>query len=123
MLNVDSGVKVTHVLALSREHSAVQTQRRRPTSPVRSACVSCHLSASPGITTLSPFDQMKTASNIGGFNATIKPSPPAMSQYITVGANPFTGFFYALEVGGHPSGGVGSGPQPGDSAVRVSASP
>jgi hypothetical protein len=41
---------------------------------------------------------MKTASNIGGFNATIKNSPPAMSQYITVGANPFTGFFYALEV-------------------------
>lgn len=51
-----------------------------------------------GIMTLSPFDQMKTASNIGGFNAAIKNSPPAMSQYITVGANPFTGFFYALEV-------------------------
>ncbi|XP_023369659.1 rab3 GTPase-activating protein non-catalytic subunit isoform X2 [Otolemur garnettii] len=47
--------------------------------------------------TLSPFDQMKTASNIGGFNAAIKNSPPAMSQYITVGSNPFTGFFYALE--------------------------
>ncbi|XP_038616705.1 rab3 GTPase-activating protein non-catalytic subunit isoform X2 [Tachyglossus aculeatus] len=53
--------------------------------------------ASIGIMTLSPFDQMKTASNIGGFNATIKNSPPAMSQYITVGSNPFTGFFYALE--------------------------
>ncbi|XP_045716107.1 rab3 GTPase-activating protein non-catalytic subunit [Phyllostomus hastatus] len=50
-----------------------------------------------GIMTLSPFDQMKTASNIGGFNAAIKNSPPAMSQYITVGSNPFTGFFYALE--------------------------
>lgn len=48
--------------------------------------------------TLSPFDQMKTASNVGGFNAAIKNSPPAMSQYITVGSNPFTGFFYALEV-------------------------
>ena len=48
--------------------------------------------------TLSPFDQMKTASNIGGFSAAIKNSPPAMSQYVTVGANPFTGFFYALEV-------------------------
>ncbi|XP_052593894.1 rab3 GTPase-activating protein non-catalytic subunit isoform X5 [Peromyscus californicus insignis] len=47
--------------------------------------------------TLSPFDQMKTASNIGGFNAAIKNSPPAMSQYITVGSSPFTGFFYALE--------------------------
>ncbi|XP_012870441.1 PREDICTED: rab3 GTPase-activating protein non-catalytic subunit [Dipodomys ordii] len=53
--------------------------------------------ASIGIMTLSPFDQMKTASNIGGFNAAIKNSPPAMSQYITVGSNPFTGFFYALE--------------------------
>ncbi|KAM6219408.1 rab3 GTPase-activating protein non-catalytic subunit [Rhynchocyon petersi] len=53
--------------------------------------------ASVGIMTLSSFDQMKTASNIGGFNAAIKNSPPAMSQYITVGANPFSGFFYALE--------------------------
>ncbi|XP_012921971.1 rab3 GTPase-activating protein non-catalytic subunit isoform X2 [Heterocephalus glaber] len=53
--------------------------------------------ASIGVTTLSPFDQMKTASNIGGFNAAVKNSPPAMSQYITVGASPFTGFFYALE--------------------------
>ncbi|XP_006869763.1 PREDICTED: rab3 GTPase-activating protein non-catalytic subunit [Chrysochloris asiatica] len=53
--------------------------------------------ASVGIMTLSPFDQMKTASNIGGFNAAIKNSPPAMSQYITVGSNPYTGFFYALE--------------------------
>ncbi|MBV98885.1 Rab3 GTPase-activating protein non-catalytic subunit, partial [Eschrichtius robustus] len=55
--------------------------------------------ASIGIMTLSPFDQMKTASNIGGYNAAIKNSPPAMSQYITVGSNPFTGFFYALEWG------------------------
>ncbi|XP_006022403.1 rab3 GTPase-activating protein non-catalytic subunit isoform X2 [Alligator sinensis] len=53
--------------------------------------------ASVGIMTLSPFDQMKTASNIGGYNAAIKNSPPAMSQYITVGSNPFTGFFFALE--------------------------
>ncbi|XP_073194952.1 rab3 GTPase-activating protein non-catalytic subunit isoform X3 [Lepidochelys kempii] len=53
--------------------------------------------ASVGIMTLSPFDQMKTASNIGGYNAAIKNSPPTMSQYITVGSSPFTGFFYALE--------------------------
>ena len=50
--------------------------------------------ASVGIMTLSPFDQMKTASNIGGYNAAIKNSPPAMSQYVTVGSNPFTGFFF-----------------------------
>ncbi|XP_054836638.1 rab3 GTPase-activating protein non-catalytic subunit isoform X1 [Eublepharis macularius] len=55
-----------------------------------------------GIMTLSPFDQMKTASTIGGYNAAIKNSPPAMSQYITVGSNPFAGFFYALEGSSQP---------------------
>uniref|UniRef100_H3AZD3 RAB3 GTPase activating non-catalytic protein subunit 2 n=1 Tax=Latimeria chalumnae TaxID=7897 RepID=H3AZD3_LATCH len=58
--------------------------------------------ASVGIMTLSPFDQMKTASILGGYNATIKSSPPAMSQYITVGVNPFTGFFFALEGSSQP---------------------
>ncbi|PKU39333.1 rab3 gtpase-activating protein non-catalytic subunit isoform x2 [Limosa lapponica baueri] len=58
--------------------------------------------ASIGIMTLSPFDQMKTASNIGGYNAAIKNSPPAMSQYVTVGSNPFTGFFFALEGSSQP---------------------
>ncbi|KAM4771924.1 rab3 GTPase-activating protein non-catalytic subunit [Rhinophrynus dorsalis] len=53
--------------------------------------------ASVGVMALSPFDQMKTASVLGGFNAAIKSSPPTMSQYITVGSNPFTGFFFALE--------------------------
>uniref|UniRef100_A0A8D0DZX4 RAB3 GTPase activating non-catalytic protein subunit 2 n=1 Tax=Salvator merianae TaxID=96440 RepID=A0A8D0DZX4_SALMN len=57
---------------------------------------------SVGVMTLTPFDQMKTASNIGGYNATIKNIPPAMSQYITVGSNPFTGFFYALEGSSQP---------------------
>ncbi|XP_069624574.1 rab3 GTPase-activating protein non-catalytic subunit isoform X1 [Ranitomeya imitator] len=52
---------------------------------------------SVGVMALSPFDQMKTASVLGGFNASIKSSPPTMSQYITVGSNPFTGFFFALE--------------------------
>uniref|UniRef100_A0A8C5PP24 RAB3 GTPase activating non-catalytic protein subunit 2 n=1 Tax=Leptobrachium leishanense TaxID=445787 RepID=A0A8C5PP24_9ANUR len=52
---------------------------------------------SVGVMALSPFDQMKTASVLGGFNASIKGSPPTMSQYITVGSNPFTGFFFALE--------------------------
>ncbi|XP_078413223.1 rab3 GTPase-activating protein non-catalytic subunit [Cetorhinus maximus] len=53
--------------------------------------------ASIGIMTLCPFDQLKTASVLGGFNATVKSSPPAMSEYVTVGSGPFTGFFYALE--------------------------
>lgn len=51
-----------------------------------------------GITTLSVFDQMKNASILGGFHASVKGSPPAMSQYITVGGGPYTGFFYAIEV-------------------------
>lgn len=49
--------------------------------------------------TLNVFDQMKNASILGGFHASVKGSPPAMSQYITVGGGPFTGFFYAVEVG------------------------
>lgn len=48
--------------------------------------------------TLCPFDQLKTASILGGVNATVKSSPPAMSAYVTVGSGPFTGFFYSLEV-------------------------
>lgn len=44
------------------------------------------------------FDQMKNASILGGFNASIKGSPPAMCQYVTVGSGPYTSFFYAVEV-------------------------
>lgn len=51
-----------------------------------------------GVMTLCVFDQMKNASVLGGFNATVKGSPPAMSQYITVGSGPYTGFYYAVEV-------------------------
>ncbi|MBN3291964.1 RBGPR protein, partial [Polypterus senegalus] len=58
--------------------------------------------ASVGITSLCPFDQMKNASVLGGYHATIKGSPPAMSQYITVGSGPFTGFFYAVEGSSQP---------------------
>ncbi|KAG2467603.1 RBGPR protein, partial [Polypterus senegalus] len=45
---------------------------------------------------------MKNASVLGGYHATIKGSPPAMSQYITVGSGPFTGFFYAVEGSSQP---------------------
>lgn len=51
-----------------------------------------------GIMTLCVFDQMKNASILGGFNASVKGSPPAMSQYVTVGGGPYTGFYYAIEV-------------------------
>ncbi|XP_078796486.1 rab3 GTPase-activating protein non-catalytic subunit isoform X2 [Oryzias latipes] len=58
--------------------------------------------SSIGIMTLSVFDQMKNASILGGFNASVKGSPPAMSQYVTVGAGPFTGFYYAVEGSSQP---------------------
>uniref|UniRef100_A0A671Q433 Rab3 GTPase-activating protein non-catalytic subunit-like n=1 Tax=Sinocyclocheilus anshuiensis TaxID=1608454 RepID=A0A671Q433_9TELE len=58
--------------------------------------------SSIGITTLSVFDQMKNASILGGFHASVKGSPPAMSQYITVGGGPYTGFYYAIEGSSQP---------------------
>ncbi|KAI5616415.1 rab3 GTPase-activating protein non-catalytic subunit isoform X2, partial [Silurus asotus] len=58
--------------------------------------------SSVGIMTLNVFDQMKNASVLGGFHASVKGSLPAMSQYITVGGGPFTGFFYAVEGSSQP---------------------
>ncbi|KTF88289.1 hypothetical protein cypCar_00012683 [Cyprinus carpio] len=62
----------------------------------------CRNQVARGITTLSVFDQMKNASILGGFHASVKGSPPAMSQYITVGGGPYTGFFYAIEGSSQP---------------------
>ncbi|KAK7502781.1 hypothetical protein BaRGS_00006031 [Batillaria attramentaria] len=50
-----------------------------------------------GVTTSNPFDQMKNASMQGGFNATVKTSPPAATVYLTSGIGPYVGFFYAIE--------------------------
>ncbi|XP_067098778.1 rab3 GTPase-activating protein non-catalytic subunit [Osmerus mordax] len=58
--------------------------------------------SSVGIMTLCVFDQMKNASILGGFHASVKGSPPAMSQYITVGGGPYTGFYYAVEGNSQP---------------------
>lgn len=52
----------------------------------------------PGIMTLCVFDQMKNASILGGFHASVKGSPPAMSLYVSVGGGPYIGFYYAVEV-------------------------
>ncbi|XP_072313689.1 rab3 GTPase-activating protein non-catalytic subunit [Eucyclogobius newberryi] len=57
---------------------------------------------SVGVMATSVFDQMKNASSLGGFNVSIKGSPPAMSQYVTVGTGPYTGFFYAVEGNSQP---------------------
>ncbi|XP_070776187.1 rab3 GTPase-activating protein non-catalytic subunit [Enoplosus armatus] len=58
--------------------------------------------SSVGIMTLCVFDQMKNASILGGFNASVKGSPPAMSQYVTVGGGPYMGFYYAVEGSSQP---------------------
>ncbi|XP_047677207.1 rab3 GTPase-activating protein non-catalytic subunit isoform X2 [Tachysurus fulvidraco] len=58
--------------------------------------------SSVGVMTLNVFDQMKNASILGGFHASVKGSPPAMSQYMTVGGGPFTGFYYAVEGSSQP---------------------
>ncbi|XP_054651379.1 rab3 GTPase-activating protein non-catalytic subunit isoform X2 [Dunckerocampus dactyliophorus] len=57
---------------------------------------------SVGVMTLNVFDQMKNASILGGFKASVKGSPPAMSQYVTVGGGPYTGFYYAVEGSSQP---------------------
>ncbi|XP_070983894.1 rab3 GTPase-activating protein non-catalytic subunit-like [Oncorhynchus clarkii lewisi] len=58
--------------------------------------------SSVGIMTLCVFDQMRNASILGGFHASVKGSLPAMSQYITVGGGPYTGFYYAIEGSSQP---------------------
>uniref|UniRef100_A0A3Q3E9W2 RAB3 GTPase activating protein subunit 2 (non-catalytic) n=1 Tax=Labrus bergylta TaxID=56723 RepID=A0A3Q3E9W2_9LABR len=58
--------------------------------------------SSVGVMTLCVFDQMKNASILGGFTASVKGNPPAMSQYVTVGGGPYTGFFYAVEGSSQP---------------------
>lgn len=65
------------------------------TSPPLSVCP---FFITSGIMTLCVFDQMKNASILGGFNASVKGNPPAMSQYVAVGGGPYTGFYYAVEV-------------------------
>lgn len=58
--------------------------------------------SSVGVMTLCVFDQMKNASILGGFHASVKGSPPAMSQFVTVGSGPYTGFYYAVEGNSQP---------------------
>ncbi|XP_064622253.1 rab3 GTPase-activating protein non-catalytic subunit-like isoform X3 [Lineus longissimus] len=59
-----------------------------------------HVSA--GVLTPMTFDQMQTASMLGGFSATIKATPPAASLYLTAGLGPYVGFFYAVEGNAQP---------------------
>ena len=44
------------------------------------------------------FDQLQTASFVGGFHANIRNNLPAMSQYISTGLEPFVAVYTAMEV-------------------------
>ena len=49
-----------------------------------------------GTVSPNPFDQMVTASMIGGFNATIRSTPPASHLYLSTGKLPYTNFYYII---------------------------
>ena len=51
-----------------------------------------------GVVPPNMFDQLQTASFIGGFNATIRSNMPAMSHYVGTGMEPFVAVYPALEV-------------------------
>ena len=52
--------------------------------------------------TPSLFDHLQNASLIGGCDAKIRASPPSISQFVTSGADPFVGFYSALDEGSIP---------------------
>ena len=51
-----------------------------------------------GVVPPNMFDQLHTASFIGGFNANIRSHLPAMSHYISTGMEPFVAVYTAMEV-------------------------
>lgn len=57
---------------------------------------------STGVVSSCSFDQLHAASTLGGYNSSIKTSPPVCHKYVTAGAGPFLGFFYALEGSAQP---------------------
>ena len=50
-----------------------------------------------GVVPPNMFDQLQTASFIGGFNASIRSNLPAMSHYISTGMEPFVAVYTAME--------------------------
>ncbi|XP_078675646.1 rab3 GTPase-activating protein non-catalytic subunit-like isoform X2 [Branchiostoma floridae x Branchiostoma belcheri] len=50
-----------------------------------------------GVVTPSLFDQLQTASILGGYGATITQNPPPAARYITSGTSPYVAFFFAVE--------------------------
>lgn len=58
--------------------------------------ISSHVSV--GMLHPGSFDQMKSASVIGGYNTDIRHTPRSMSCYTVTGNSPFVGYYYATEV-------------------------
>ena len=58
----------------------------------------CVFMCNTGSYTPNPFDQMATASMIGGFAATIRSVPPASHIYLTTGKAPYVNFYHIIEV-------------------------
>ncbi|XP_033105383.1 rab3 GTPase-activating protein non-catalytic subunit-like [Anneissia japonica] len=50
-----------------------------------------------GVITPCAFDQLHTASILGGYSAAIKSNAPICSRYLSVGSSPFVGVFDAVE--------------------------
>nr|XP_006813820.1 PREDICTED: rab3 GTPase-activating protein non-catalytic subunit-like [Saccoglossus kowalevskii] len=80
-----SGSDVIQLPPLAYKKWGLQEQER----------ITDHVSA--GVITPCSFNQMETASILGGYKASIKTSPPAASKYLTTGIGPFVGVYYALE--------------------------
>ncbi|XP_071476615.1 rab3 GTPase-activating protein non-catalytic subunit-like [Diadema antillarum] len=57
---------------------------------------------STGVVSSCSFDQLHAASTLGGYNASVRTTPPVCHKYVTAGAGPFLGFFYALEGSAQP---------------------
>ena len=51
-----------------------------------------------GVVPPNMFDQLQTASFVGGFNANIRNNLPAMSHYISTGMEPFVAVYTSMEV-------------------------
>ncbi|CAF0721618.1 unnamed protein product [Didymodactylos carnosus] len=51
-----------------------------------------------GLVTDNRFDQLCAASMTGGYQATIRPTPPLFTRYITIGAGPYCNFYYCAEL-------------------------
>ena len=53
---------------------------------------------SSGVITPNPFDQMATASMLGGYHASLRTTPPVSHLYVAAGKSPYVAYYFAMEV-------------------------